>query len=92
MKKLLVDDEDLGFCFGDENDNSDEKCEVEGLTTGINFENIFLKEDLEKLSQMCSHLISQGSRKRSDQNENSSNILKLESAGNASILSTPKST
>ena len=87
-RREVVEEDDLGFCFGDDDDDkgcgpdAEEEEEVEAvLTKAINLNNKYVKEDLEKLSQMCSAIVS--SRK------NSESQLKLDSS--ASIGSTPRS-
>jgi len=83
-RREVVEEDDLGFCFGDDDDGKggEEEEEVEAvLTKAINLDNKFVKEDLEKLSEMCSAIVS--SRK------NSESQLKLDSS--ASIASTPRS-
>jgi hypothetical protein len=87
LRREVVEDDDLGFCFGDDDNDKGgsaacEEEEVEAvLTKAINLDNKFVKEDLEKLSEMCSAIVS--SRK------NSESQLKLDSS--ASIGSTPRS-
>lgn len=79
IRKHLVEEDDLGFCFGGEDEDIVEAV----LTKGINLNNKVLKEDMEKLSQLCSVIVSQVSRKQSDSQ------LRLESS--ASLSSTPRS-
>jgi hypothetical protein len=79
IRKHLVEEDDLGFCFGGEDEDIVEAV----LTKGINLNNKVFKEDMEKLSQLCSVIVSQVSRKQSDSQ------LRLESS--ASLSSTPRS-